>query len=275
MPSAAEKILHKARDEFGDIQVAEQNLVRSLYFGKDKKQTSMFTPEPAVLVLSYAQAMTSSLMFSDQPKNILMLGLGGGSLVHFFQKACPECSIDVVELRESVIKIARDFFFLPENVNKLSIINEDAESYINRLVRQGDKSYDIILVDAFDQWGPADLNHDMQFILNCQSLLNKKGVISFNLWNRKEDEYPAVYRKLLSLFKGNLLELSLGKIDSNVILFGFNDEYHIKHIRTAEMRSVRLKLDFGIDFPRYMKLIQVQNFSIFKKIKKHFSLTFS
>ena len=274
MSLKTKNMLYKTQDEFGEIQVAEENLVRSMYFGKDKKQTSMFKPEPAVLVLSYAQAMTSSLMFVDKPKNILMLGLGGGSLVHFLQKVCPDSCIDVVELRESVIKIAREYFFLPANSEKLNIINDDAESYVSYLLDKRKKTYDMILVDAFDQWGPAELNQDMQFILNCQSLLNEKGVISFNLWNRKEDEYPIVYRKLLSLFNGNLLELSLGKVDSNVILFGFKEDYHIKQIRTAEMCSARLKLDYGIDYPRYMKLIQVQNFSILKKIKKHFSLTF-
>ena len=274
MPVTSEKILYKTQDKFGDIQVTEQNLVRSLYFGKDKKQTSMFIPEPAVLVLSYAQAMTSSLMFQNNPQNILLLGLGGGSLVQFLHKAYPKCCIDVVELRKCVIKIACDYFFLPNNSETISVENKDAETFVSELVSKGEKTYDIILVDAFDQWGPADLNQDMQFILNCQALLKKNGVVGFNLWNRKEDEYPVVYRQLLSLFKGNLLELSLGKLDSNVILFGFNNEYHIKNIRTAEMRAAKLQLDFGIDFPRFMKLIQVQNFSILKKIKKHFTLSF-
>ena len=274
MPDKLEKILFKTQDDHGDIQVAEHNLVRSLYFGKDKKQTSMFMPEPSVLVLSYAQAMTAALMFVNQPKKILVVGLGGGSLVQFLLKFYPECEIDVVELRERVISVAQNYFLLPENSDKLSIIHEDALPYVESLAQKQNKSYDIIMIDAFDQWGPADINQDMQFVLNCQSLLNKNGVLSFNLWNRREDEYPATYRRLLSLFKGNLLELSLGKRDSNVILFGFNDEYHIKNIRVAEMRSARLKLDLGIDFPRYIKLIQVQNFSILKKIKKHFTLSF-
>jgi len=274
MPDKLEKILFKTQDDHGVMQVAEQSLVRSLYFGKDKKQTSMFMPEPSVLVLSYAQAMTAALMFVNQPKNILMIGLGGGSLIHFLHKFYPECEIEVVELREKVIKVAQEYFLLPEKSDKLSIIHEDALIYINSLTQDQNKSYDIILVDAFDQWGPAELNQDSQFILNCKSLLNKNGVLSFNLWNRREDEYPLTYRRLLSLFNGNLLELSLGKRDSNVILFGFNDEYHIKNIRVAEIRSARLRLDLGIDFPRYIKLIQLQNFSILKKIKKHFSLSF-
>jgi len=274
MPDKLEKTLYRTQDEHGDIQVAEHNLVRSLYFGKDKKQTSMFMPEPSVLVLSYAQAMTAALMFVNKPQRVLIVGLGGGSLIHFLQKIYPECNIDVVELRESVITIAQNYFLLPENSDRLSVIHEDAEAYAESLSQKQNEAYDIILIDAFDQWGPAEINQNIQFILNCQSLLTKNGILSFNLWNRKEDEYPVTYRRFLSLFKGNLLELSLGKRDSNVILFGFNDEYHIKNIRVAEMRSARLKLDLGIDFPRYMKLIQVQNFSILKKIKKHFSLAF-
>lgn len=274
MPDKLEKILYKTQDEHGVIQVTEHNLVRTLYFGKDKKQSSMFMPEPSVLVLSYAQAMAAALMFVNEPKRILIVGLGGGSLVQFLLKFYPECEIHVVELRESVINVAQEYFLLPENSGRLTIIHEDAVSYVKSLMNRQNESYDIILIDAFDQWGPAEINQDMEFILNCQSLLSKNGVLSFNLWNRKEDEYPLTYRSLLSLFNGNLLELSLGKRDSNVILFGFNDEYHIKNIRVAEMRSARLKMDLGIDFPRYVKLLQVQNFSILKKIKKHFTLSF-
>ena len=274
MPPNLEKTLHKTQDEYGDIKVTEHNLVRTLYFGKDKKQTSMFMPEPAVLILSYAQAMASVLMFVDKPENILMVGLGGGSLVQFLRKSCPDSHIDVVELRESVIDIAQEYFHLPENANNLNIIHDDAELYIEWVVQQQKKVYDIILIDVFDQWGPAEVNQNTQFVLNCKSLLGKHGVLSFNLWNRLEDQYYVTYRQLLSLFDGNLLELSLGKRDSNVILFGFNNEHHIKQIRVAEMRASRLKLDFGIEFPKYMKLIQAQNFSILKKIKKHFTLNF-
>jgi len=274
MPPISEKLLHKSRDRFGDILVTEQNLIRTLYFGNEKKQTSMFVPEPSVMVLRYAQAMVSALMFEAKPKKILIIGLGGGSLIHFLLKSYPDCEIDIVELRRSVINIAKEYFFVPVNSPNITIAHGDAKPHVQQLAEHNAEIYDLILVDAFDEWGPAEINNDAQFVLNCQQLLKKKGVLSFNLWNREMDKYPAVYRKFLSLFDGNLLELSMGKRDSNVLLFGFNSDYHIKHIRAAEMRAIKLKMNCGIDFPRYMTLIQHQNFTLVKKIKKHFSLSF-
>ncbi|HFE38613.1 MAG TPA: hypothetical protein ENK06_09405 [Gammaproteobacteria bacterium] len=141
------------------------------------------------------------------------------------------------------------------------------------MTREHAETYDIILIDAFSQWGPADVNHDKPFILNCQSLLNNQGIIGFSLWNRKEDQFHTIHRRMCSLFNENLLSLSLGKRDSNVVLFGFKNDYPLKNIRAAEMRAARLLLDWGINFPNYMKLIQIQNLSLLKNIKKHFSVT--
>jgi len=262
-----EKTLYKSQDQFGALSVVETNMVRSLYFGNDKKQSSLFVPDPSVLVLPYAQAMMTSLIFSKKPEKILLVGLGGGSLIHFLLRAFPDVKIDVVEIRESVIELAYQFFFLNEFSDNVNIICADAEEYVsaNSDIRN---NYDLILVDAFDCNGPADINAKENFLQECRYMLNTTGVICFNLWNRITDSYSSSFQRLQKVFTGNILELRLGRQNSNVVVFGFKSDWYMDDEVQNQQYAIELNEKYGIDFPRYLNVIQSQNFSIIEKIKK-------
>src|SRR5512135_1665010 len=102
-------IVHHCRDEFGEIIVADDGVIRSLYFG-DILQSCIRLDQPASLIHEYNQAMMSSLIFKADPRTVLLVGLGGCSLVNFLRSAFPACAIDIVEIRQKVIDLARDHF---------------------------------------------------------------------------------------------------------------------------------------------------------------------
>ena len=262
-----EKTIYKTCDEYGEIQVREQSLIRTLYFGDDKKQSSMFLPEPAVLVLNYAQAMMTSLMFCQNPKRVLIVGLGGGSLFHFINNFYPDCFIDVVELRQSVIDIANRFFEFPVAHPKLALHHTDAKDFIDSRVK-ANETYDLVLIDAFDQWGPANILANQDFVTQCKELTNENGVCCFNLWNRREDSYAQSLRMFEQVFKQNLLELRLGNVNSNVILFGFLRKVTNVQLKRMEPQTVEYRKKFGIDFHSYFKKLIRQNNSVLKRLKK-------
>ena len=165
-----EYLIHKSSDDFGELHVKEEGLIRTLYFGNDKKQSCVFLPDPSVLVLQYAQAMAAALIFNPSPKKILLIGLGGGSLLQFLMKSCPKSKIDAVELRDSVIRLSHEYFLVPENEKNVNIIHVDANEFVKKKLQKTDQEYDLILVDAFDAWGPSHLNKDDEIIVSCQSL---------------------------------------------------------------------------------------------------------
>jgi len=274
MEEFSEILIHKSSDDFGELHVKEKGLIRTLYFGNDKKQSCVFLPDPAVLVLQYAQAITSALLFDVNPKKILLVGLGGGSILQYLMKVCPKSKIDVVELRSSVIDISHQYFQVPESTKNVNIIHDDAKEYVVRKSHQETQVYDLIIVDAFDAWGPAQLNKDDGFITSCQSLLKYDGTVCFNLWNRKEDYFHHVSRQLSTLFSGNTLELRLGKQDNNVIVFGFSHSDKLKNISQYRDRAFQLRDSFGIDYVRFLKMLEVQNFSLLKRLSKRLSVQF-
>lgn len=262
-----ERIIYKTHDEFGDIQITDQALIRTLYFGNDKKQSSMFIPEPAVLVLSYTQAMMSSLLFKENPRRVLIIGLGGASIYHFLDNFYHDCSIDIVEIRRSVIDIATRFFKLPDSKSNLTLYNQDAKEFVSEKANCGDV-YDMVFIDAFDQWGPSEIVTNLQFLQHCKKLINKEGICVFNLWNRREDAYGKVLHSFEKVFSAGLLELRLGNLNSNVILMGFAKPFGVHQIKSAANTAIMYKKKFGIDFPHYHKMLEQQNGSIFKRLKR-------
>ncbi|MDX1810551.1 MAG: hypothetical protein R3240_01270 [Gammaproteobacteria bacterium] len=261
-----EKLIYKCQDDFGEMFIKELGLIRSLYF-RDKKQSSLFMPESAVLVLSYAQAMMTSLLFQPDPKKVLILGLGGGSLFHFLHNFFPNCQIEIVELRKTVIDLSHQLFKLPQNNSHLQVVHGDARRFVSESVLQS-KSYDLVLVDTFDQWGPTEFLSNIQFIRDCYALLTKDGICSFNLWNRKEDAYQQTVGTFEKVFNGNCLELRLGRVNSNAILHGFARQFNPKDLKNFKQTACEYEEKFGINFPHYHKLLMQQNVSLFKDLKK-------
>jgi len=82
---------------------------RHLYFDLRAVQSSMRLEEPDVLVTAYAQKMMAFLLFNRAPRHILMIGLGGGSLVKFCHRHLQDTRLTVVEIDPDIIEL-RDWF---------------------------------------------------------------------------------------------------------------------------------------------------------------------
>ena len=78
------------------------------------------------------------------PKNVLLLGLGGGSVIKYLRRRYPPARLTVVEIDPVMIEIARKHFHI-DSVKNLKIVNQDAVAY----VKQAKKKYSLILVDCF------------------------------------------------------------------------------------------------------------------------------
>jgi spermidine synthase len=72
--------------------------------------------------------------------NLLLLGLGGGVIAT--DAINKGFEVDAVELDARIIDVARDYFFLPKDVN---IFQDDARRFINH----AEEKYDLIIFDLF------------------------------------------------------------------------------------------------------------------------------
>jgi len=95
------------------IAVSDERGVRSLHVGGEAIQSSMKLGDPFALALDYTRCMMSFLLFHPEPREALMIGLGGGSLAKFFHRRLRATRVRVIELDERIVVTARTHFALP------------------------------------------------------------------------------------------------------------------------------------------------------------------
>ncbi|VAW63114.1 hypothetical protein MNBD_GAMMA08-186 [hydrothermal vent metagenome] len=200
------KELYRTEDEYGSIVVTEQDNKRILNFASDYQQSSVLTNKPYFLVHEYTQIMLLGLIFTE-PKNITLLGVGGGGLVQCLNHYYPELKINAVELRKKVIDIAYKWFCFPEHKN-VNVICADANQYIKQ---SKSETADLILSDLYDAQGMSDVQAQTDFIFHCYRHLNANGwmVINFHtlpktgsaLMGTIQSKFSSVY--VCDVFKGN------------------------------------------------------------------------
>jgi spermidine synthase len=251
-------IVSHFRDNFGEIIVADDGGTRSLYFG-DVLQSSIRLDRPETLIEDYNRAMMSALIFRDNPRTVLLIGLGGCSLVHFLLNAFPECGIDVVEIRQKVIDLAHDFFLLPKEEPHLRIFHAAGQDFIGKN-RDACESYDLIIVDAFDESGPAVSLLEKDFLTACRKRLSDDGIFAVNLWSRPKDNFPALYAALGEGFGSNTLKLLLSEAYWNTIAFGVADPALFHDLPSYRQKARTLQRKHDINVPKYLKYLYWQNF---------------
>lgn len=162
------------------IDIREKDGLRTLHFGSDRVQAAMRIAQPYELALEYTRAMMAGLLMRDAsrfPRSILLIGLGAGSQAKFLYRHCPQAQLTAVEISPRVVNAAREHFELPDDVARLEIVVGDGYEYM----RTTDKTFDLILVDGFNQHAhPGDLD-TRPFYEACRKRLGGQGLLAANL----------------------------------------------------------------------------------------------
>jgi spermidine synthase len=247
-------LIHRSLDADGILEIVDQADLRSLHFGTADLQSRMRLVDATALMLDYTRSMLAPLLFIDNPTSALILGLGGGSLAKFLFHYFPRCRIQVVEKRESVIRLANAYFYLPRDV-RMDVYAGDAGAY---LCDTAEQTYELILVDLFSAWGPADLLTDERFFTLCRERLTPTGVVSINLWHSHAYDSTDLIATLREIFGGQILELPVpGKY--NYIVMGFRRLSVKPSPRLLRSRARALAAELNIEFPRLLRVLRRYN----------------
>jgi len=156
--------------------VFEEIATISMHFDHYSIQSVMYKDDPDYLVLGYTRTMMGFLFFQSEPKNIAMIGLGGGSLAKYCAKYLPNTHFTSIEINEQVIAL-REKFNIPDNSATFNVIHANGADY----VASKSDPVDVLLIDGFDENGhPAKLC-SAGFYDNCYAKLNDGGVMVVNL----------------------------------------------------------------------------------------------
>lgn len=241
--------IHKAVSDFDTVEISEQNGVRYLHLGNDTVQSAMRLSTPNTLELTYTQAMLGFLLFTDTPRNALLIGLGGGSLTKFMYHQFPALQLTTVEINAKVIQAARQFFFVPEDNERLCIVEADASTYI---VDQ--KNWDCILLDGFDAGFQVEALATSEFYEQCANALSATGILSVNLWG-SGPQFDTYLQRLIEVFDQRILFLPAEK-RGNVIILGFAKQPPLQSNQELQQRAKLLESQHGLPFITFLQRLQ-------------------
>ena len=132
--------------------------------------------DPDALDLEYTRTMMGFLLFDPGPQDIVMIGLGGGSLAKFCYRHLKDSAIQVVEINPHVIAL-RDEFHVPPDDERFTVVRGDGA----RFVRRRDARCDVLLVDGFDSDGLPSRLCSQRFYDDCAAMLRPDGIMVVNL----------------------------------------------------------------------------------------------
>ena len=183
-PATAPTSSPLADDEVRDAEpfVREDLGSRSLYFTLEDVQSRMRLREPDVLDLRYTRTMMAFLLLLPQPRSILMVGLGGGSLAKFCRRHLGGVRIDVVEVNPRVIAL-REAFQVPRDDERFRVVEAEASAFMATAQRR----YDVVLLDAFGPRGLPRQLSTQRFYDDCFDTLEPGGVLVVNLHSAAPD----------------------------------------------------------------------------------------
>ena len=192
--------------------VIEEDGVRSLHFTLGEVQSSMRVDRPDELELDYTRTMMGFLLLNPRPRNIGMIGLGGGSLTRFCHRHLPSARITVVENNPAVIAL-RETFGVPADDDRFTVVAGDGGAFIAR----SPGSFDVLLVDAFDASGLPPQLGSLAFYHGCFRALLPGGLLVANL--HADDFRHADYVQRIGIsFCDNAMQV-LAVEKSNCIVF--------------------------------------------------------
>ena len=203
-------------DDFEKPIVHETALSKSMVFSDIDIQSRMSVARPDELQFEYTRLMMGVLLFHPQPKSILMVGLGGGSLAKFCYKHLPHTHITVVEINPHVIAL-RQSFCIPDDDARFQVLQMDAADFM----AQTEQSFDVVMVDGFDPHGMPEQLCSPQFYSDCRRVLNSGGVAVANL--HRFSAYRDVYvDRMESAFDGALWVVNAPGT-TNCVVFAMHD----------------------------------------------------
>lgn len=135
----ANGLLEIEQSAYGELRVVDQDGVR--YMLIDGGTHTIADPLTWQSLFPYVNVLGLAQGFFDFPGNMLLIGLGGGSVVKAFHSA--GWQVDAVEIDSDVTRLAYDYFGLTPD--EARVHEMDGRQYLLTT----DADYDLIVMDAF------------------------------------------------------------------------------------------------------------------------------
>ncbi len=221
-----------------------------LHLGNSMVQSAMRLAAPNDLELTYTRCMMGFMLFHPCPENILMIGLGGGSLAKFVYHRLPQTKTTVIEIDPQIVSTARSYFLVPADNERLRVIIGEGGHYI----ANNTASADVLMIDGFDGSCQVPSLCSQEFYNRAGETLKKNGMLVVNLLSRDKGIQDYL-RRIENSFNGHVITM-LAEARGNLIAFAFKHDPGRLEWEELRERAKKLEAEFPVPFPEYVKKLR-------------------
>lgn len=253
------EVLHYEEGLYGLVSAVRQGEYKALRIDGKSESSNV----PVELVTEYQLAYIP--MFAHRsPKEVMLIGLGGGFTLDAITNFKEVGSIDLVEINPHLLNVAREYFS-EYNDRALSdprvnIIIDDGRNHL----LANDKKYDVIISQPSNIWlsGEGGL-FTKEMYEGVKAHLNKGGV--FGQWMPLYEQDTQDFRIFLATFRSVFPYTTLWIVDYDAVLVGSMEPvgYDYGYIRQHIDSNPEINKDFNmmsdvlLTTTKYAQLYQV------------------
>ena len=233
-------LLASIETEYNNIYIYKNREYVTMKFvrlGTDYTESTANTKDGSELPVFYTRVMLVGLLYADSPRNILMIGLGGGTVTNYLHKFLKnDVYVRVVELDRGVIAAAKKYFHTREFSN-YKIIENDGRLYLY----DSKQTHDIIMLDAFrGGYVPFHLL-TKEFYALANSRLSPGGCLVLNLHATTE-----LFPSSLATAKQVFQNVETFQAQGNVIAVAYQGEK--KDDKTLQKKAVYMQNKYHLNY---------------------------
>lgn len=192
------KVVFRKDTQYHRLAVVDDETSRTLRFDSSY-QSAMDLKDPFKTEYDYTDYLQLGLAYNPRAKNVLFIGLGGGSAPKRFWRDFPALRLQVVEIDPVVLDVAHRYFAVPKSP-RLSIAVRDGRRWLAKDRRR----WDVIAVDTYYGDGIPFHMATREFVELARSRLAPGGVIVTNLIGSVRGSgsklFRSIYRTYRSVF---------------------------------------------------------------------------
>ncbi|HET8808599.1 MAG TPA: spermidine synthase, partial [Methylophaga sp.] len=170
-----------------------------------------------------------------------------------------------IEYRQDVIDVAQNFFGVPDNDPRLTILQGDGYQLVSEICYRGEQQFDLLLVDAYDHEGMAQSIGAQIFFDACTGVLSAEGVMSINLWGSDRPSFNLTMQRINQSFNDQSLILPVAD-KGNVIGLALKQVVNPSQLKKLRSLAEQLEDKLQTSLPQSLQQLIRQNQSFLTRL---------
>ena len=180
-------------------------------------------------------------------KNVLVIGAGDGGVLRELTRYKSVERIDLVEIDEQVVEVCKKY--LPKTAcgfedSRVNVYFQDGLKFVRRC----ENTYDLIIVDSTDPFGPGEGLFTKEFYGNCCNALTEKGIMvnqcESPFYSEDRIAMQRAHKRIVESFPvSRVYQAHIPSYPSGHWLFGFaSKKYHpVKDLDPEAWKALGIK----------------------------------